>query len=266
MEIPTMKRFHLYLIQKSYLSLILLGTLSLAAQAQTTPQIVGWGSNHYLQLNVPAGLTNVVAIATGWQHNLALKPDGTVAAWGDNANGQCSVPASATNVVAISGGSLHSLALKSDGTVVAWGHNFHGQTNVPAGLTNVVAIAGGVGHSLALKSDGTVVAWGDNEEGQCNVPAGLTNVTAIAAGFDHSITLVAQSYYVDSILGNDTTGNGTPELPFKTVSKALPQALTGRFTYIYIRAGNYGSDRPRVTQKVRFINWGNAGRASIGKP
>jgi alpha-tubulin suppressor-like RCC1 family protein len=43
------------------------------------------------------------------------------------------------NVVAIAAGYYHSLALKSDGTVVAWGYNYEGETNVPAGLTNVVA-------------------------------------------------------------------------------------------------------------------------------
>ena len=71
------------------------------------------------------------------------------------------VPAGLTNVVAIAGGGYHSLALKYDGTVVAWGDNSAGQTNVPAGLSNVVAVAAGGFHSLALKNDGSVVAWGD---------------------------------------------------------------------------------------------------------
>jgi len=65
-----------------------------------------------------------------------------------------------SQVVKIAGGGAHSLALKSDGTVVAWGNNSRGQTNVPAGLTGVVSIAAVLYHSLALKSDGTVVAWG----------------------------------------------------------------------------------------------------------
>ena len=45
------------------------------------------------------------------------------------------------NVVAIAAGDYHSLALKSDGTVVGWGYNVNNQTTVPAGLSNVVAIA-----------------------------------------------------------------------------------------------------------------------------
>ncbi len=43
--------------------------------------------------------------------------------------------------LAVAGGYEHSLALKMDGTVAAWGDNFYGQTNIPVGLSNVVAIA-----------------------------------------------------------------------------------------------------------------------------
>src|SRR5947207_1923734 len=93
---------------------------------------------------------------------------GTVIGWG-----QSTVPAGLNNVVAIAAGGDHSLALKRNGTVVAWGWNGGGQSTVPAGLNNVVAIAAGRNHSLALKGDGTVVAWGWNVEGQSTVPAGL---------------------------------------------------------------------------------------------
>jgi alpha-tubulin suppressor-like RCC1 family protein len=55
-----------------------------------------------------------------------------------------------SNVVAIAAGNNHDLALKSDGTVVAWGSNYAGQTNTPPGLTGVTAIAAGGSHSLAL--------------------------------------------------------------------------------------------------------------------
>jgi alpha-tubulin suppressor-like RCC1 family protein len=81
--------------------------------------VAAWGRNIYGETNVPADLTNVVAIAAGSSHNLALKADGTVAAWGFY--GLTNVPLGLTNVVAIACGSFHSLALKSDGTVAAWG-------------------------------------------------------------------------------------------------------------------------------------------------
>jgi hypothetical protein len=154
-------------------------------------RVVAWGYNNSGQTNVPAGLTNVVEVAGGVQHSLALLANGTVAAWGDNTYGQTNVPPGLTNVVAIAAGGYHNLALKADQTVTAWGYNNYGQTNVPAGLTNVVAIAAGGYHNLALKADQTVTAWGCNNYGQTNVPVGLNNVVAVAAGQYDSLVLKA---------------------------------------------------------------------------
>jgi hypothetical protein len=77
-----------------------------------------------------------------------------------------------SDVVAVAAGRGHSVALKSNGTVVAWGNNSMGQCNTN-GLTNVVAIDAHDNNTMALKADGTVVVYGDNTYGQCNVPAGL---------------------------------------------------------------------------------------------
>ncbi|HXI69856.1 MAG TPA: S8 family serine peptidase [Verrucomicrobiae bacterium] len=151
---------------------------------------VAWGDNTVGQVNVPAGLSNVVAVAGGDYYSMALKNNGIVTAWGANVfPGQTNVPAGLNNVVTISGGTISSLALGNNGSVVAWGANFSGLTNVPAGLSNAVAIAGGGLHSLAIKNDGTVVAWGDDGSGQTDVPAGLSNVVAIAGGNLHSLAL-----------------------------------------------------------------------------
>jgi len=114
---------------------------------------------------------------------------GTVIAWGYNGQGQTDVPAGLTDVVAVAAGIWHAVALKSDGTVVAWGDNTDGQTDIPAGLSDVITIAAGGRHTVALKADGTVVAWGWNAIGQTDVPAGLTDVIAIAAGEIHTVAL-----------------------------------------------------------------------------
>ena len=133
-----------------------------------------------------SGLSDVVAIAAGLFHSIALKSDGTVWTWGRNHFYQLGMegPDSSTpvrvpglsGVVAIAAGYSHSLAVKSDGTVWAWGRNDFGQlgvsspsTSTPAQvsvLSAVVAVAGGEYHSLALESDGTVWAWGANSQGQ----------------------------------------------------------------------------------------------------
>jgi len=151
--------------------------------------LVAWGKNNRGQATEPAGLGDVIDLAAGLEHSLALRTDGTVIAWGRGDEGQTVVPAGLSSVVAVEAGDYHSLALKSDSTVVAWGGNNDGQTTVPPGLSDVIAIAAGNYHNLALKRDGTVVAWGYNEYGQTTVPAGLANVVAIAAGGFHSVAL-----------------------------------------------------------------------------
>jgi alpha-tubulin suppressor-like RCC1 family protein len=110
------------------------------------------------------------------------------------------MPQGLSNIVAIASGSAHALALKKDGTVVSWGgpsagfmNPDYGQTNVPVGLSNVVAIAGGPYISLALKRDGTVVVWGDNHHHQIDLAAGLSNIVAIAAGQDFCLAIQTNS-------------------------------------------------------------------------
>lgn len=154
-------------------------TVTNSANLSVTPVAI-WGD--FSENTVPQGLTNLIAIAAGTQHDLALRGDGTIIGWGNNAAGESVEPAGLSNVIAISAGNYGSLALKSDGTILAWGEGQYGQTNVPAGLSHVVAISAGSWHNMALRSDGIVFVWGNDEYGQTNVPADLSNVVAIAAG------------------------------------------------------------------------------------
>ncbi len=164
--------------------------------ATTNVAVVAWGDDSSGQATVPAGLSNVTAVAAGGAHSLALKIDGTVVAWGDNSVGQTDVPAGLTGVMAVAAGSGSSLALKSNGTVVAWGWIAGSPATVPAGLSNVTAVAAGSEHILASKIDGTVVAWGQGDGGQTNVPPGLSNVTAVAASALTSLALKADGTVV----------------------------------------------------------------------
>ncbi len=92
-------------------------------------------------------------------------------------------PVAVQEVIAVAAGDSHSLALTRNGDVVGWGEDYGlGLTVAPSGLRDVVAVAAGQGHSLALTRSGEVVAWGANGKGQIDVPSGLRDVVAVAAG------------------------------------------------------------------------------------
>lgn len=131
--------------------------------------------------NPPPATANIIAVAAGGRHSLALDDQGRVYAWGDNSQGQL-----------------------GDGTRIT--RRTPGQ--VP-NIVNVQAIAAGFEFSLALLNDGTVWAWGDNEFGQLGdgtgadssvpvlvinrnpAPNNVVRATAIAAGQHHAIALGA---------------------------------------------------------------------------
>ena len=195
------------------------GTFKLFLKADST--VLAMGDNSYGQLGDgtdtnrctptqvlgPGGagyLNNVVAIAAGEYHSLALKSDGSVWAWGRNNYGQLGDGTDTNrytpiqvlgpggvgylnNIIAIAAGGYHSIALKSDSSVLTWGRNNSGQLGIGISigtfrtiknpiqvlnsdsmgyLDSIIKIAAGMEHSLALKSDSTLWAWGNNAYGQ----------------------------------------------------------------------------------------------------
>lgn len=71
------------------------GTNHLAALKNGRVYVFGnylTGTNYGWKDVPAAALSGVVAIASGYNHILALKRDGTIVAWGDNREGQCNVP------------------------------------------------------------------------------------------------------------------------------------------------------------------------------
>lgn len=143
------------------------------------------------------GLSEVLAIAAGSEHGLALLKDGKVLAWGQNEFGELGdgtttstdepveVLGLGNNVLAISAGGEFSLALLKDGKVLAWGQNYVGELGDGSaegpekcggdpcsvkpvevkGLSSVAGISAGYEHSLARLEDGKVVAWGASSYG-----------------------------------------------------------------------------------------------------
>ena len=140
-------------------------------------------------------LENIIEVAAGSNHNLALAKDGTVWSWGYGPHGELgngtkansSLPVKVigvSDVVSIAAGYYNSFAVRKDGTVWSWGYNNYGQlglgndTNrttaqqVLGGasgsqyLTDIVEVKAATMHTLALKANGTVYAWGYNNFGQ----------------------------------------------------------------------------------------------------
>lgn len=184
---------------------------SLQVTLETTVQ--SWGDNAYGQLGdntyvdhaVPADvfdstgvccLRDVIEVAGGQMHSLALKSDGTVWAWGNNQYGQLGNGTTTSSavpvrlpldgIVAIAAGNEHSVALDVSGAVWTWGRNQLGQLGDGTFHTRlfpqrvpylrgmmIEAIAAGGAHTLALTS-GEVLAWGNNDEGQLG--NGTTNL------------------------------------------------------------------------------------------
>ena len=187
-----------------------------SSNAQLTvfaPQLVEWGRNDYGQVNVPFNLSNVVMLAAGSWHGLALQGDGRIIGWGRNGNGQATVPVEAQNPAAIAAGFYFSMALMPDRTVRCWGDNLWGQCNVPPGLNNVVMIAAAYDAAFALRTDGTVVAWGRNNLGQTDMPPGLTNVVKIFASGYYGAALKADGTAVAWGSYDPSAGGGSVAVP-----------------------------------------------------
>ena len=204
------------------------------------------------------GIDNVVAVASGDFHSVALKADGTVWAWGNYEKvtlvkktqrlnettmiGYMPKQVEGLNdMIAIAAGSKHNLALKKDGSVWTWGFNKQEQlgrgvqkeekrsplqavsnffkttgqkilsswkkkSDIPmapakvAELVDVESIAAGGQHSVALKKDGSVWTWGWNNQGQLGdgntsnrkspiQVAGVQKVNQIGAGVAHTVAV-----------------------------------------------------------------------------
>ena len=149
-------------------------------------------------------LKNIVQVACGVDHVLALSSTGRLYSWGNGQQlqlGRRVVERTRfTNLVprefglksirAIGAGSYHSFAISTTGKVYAWGLNQFGQCGIDRqgsvgedgavisspsiveslGGYDVVSITGGEHHSLALTSDGQLLAWGRMDCNQLGIP------------------------------------------------------------------------------------------------
>ena len=144
---------------------------------------------------------DIVQVAAGYYHTLALDVDGIVYSWGNNNYGQLgdgtlvnrripvAVNASGSlagkRFVKIAAGYDTSFAIDSDGVLYSWGDNNHGQlgrgsmdqryNSVPVAVTTastpmsgkiMVDVVSGQATTLALDSNGVIYSWGYNDHGE----------------------------------------------------------------------------------------------------
>jgi alpha-tubulin suppressor-like RCC1 family protein len=253
--------------------------MSSVASAASGGVLYGSGYNDYGQLGngisdsyyVPeagAGLSNVVAVSSGYYATLALLSNGTVDGMGYNDYGEVGdgtktqrespvAVSGLSGVTAVAEGEYHSLALLSNGTVEAWGYNGYGELGdngavteaetpvaVP-GLSGVTAIAAGCDSSYALLANGNVDAWGYNNDGELGdgtkterkvpVPVvGLENVVAISAGCGFAMALLKNGTVEAWGYGSyGELGTG------KAKEQLTPEAVPGVSGVTSIAAGGY---------------------------
>ena len=242
---------------------------------------------------LPKHTPDLIAIAAGRQHSLAVRADGSVIAWGSNddgalgdgttnpAHGVIPVPTLDSGFVAVAAGDNFSLALRADGTVVGWGANDRGQLGNggtgPAlaptpvsGLTGVVAISAGIAHSLALRWDGSEYAWGWNEYGQLGtngtadsaLPIAVatlgSGVAGIAAGGTHSLAVKASGAVL--AWGANKEGQlGTNSM----VGSLVPIGVSGLSSGVVAVAGG-GTHSLALTSAGAVKAWGANGDGQLG--
>jgi alpha-tubulin suppressor-like RCC1 family protein len=266
------------------LALILSSVAAGSAQARVTAipivshVVASWGDNSLGELgdgttvgrslsrDIAAG-GDVVQVAAGGTHGLALRSDGSVWAWGYNEHGELGdgtntqrftpvqVRGLTRVITQVAAGGRFSLALRSDGTVWAWGQNDHGQLGrgtvsdheaTPARvavLNRVTKISAGRDFALALRSDGIVFAWGANRLGQLGNGttadgtkpakiAGLAQVTGISAGWNSS--LATETSGISAVTSVWTWGsNEYGQLGDGTrTGRTTPEWVTGLPVYI----------------------------------
>ena len=179
-------------------------------------KILAWGSNHQGQLGdgtnvshrtspyqITVGGTNVVKVAAGAYHNVAIGSDGLAWSWGRLGSAIERYPKqlsyNMSTIKELSAGNDISLAVSIDGSALFWGSDSLTPT-LNSYLTNVKSVSGG-GYSLIQKQDQTVWSFGaTNNCGQLGIGTNigsvnpvkiseLSNITAISAGLYHSLAV-----------------------------------------------------------------------------
>ena len=140
-----------------------------------------------------SGLTNIVEIASGNSHNLALSADGKVYSWGNNSYGQLGTGNTVTNYTptlvdiknendtpilgeSVKCGEYSSSILTREGEIYSFGYNRDNRIGIETATdiktptkvegTNIQRMSTGLSHGIYVTDDGKVYTCGYNGYGQ----------------------------------------------------------------------------------------------------
>lgn len=245
-----------------------------------------------------SGLTNVnvVQIAAGGYHSLALGSDGSVWAWGQGSYGQlgngqttnAKYPVKVTFppgtvIEDISAGGYHSMAIDNKSQLWSWGRNQFGQLcdNSTTNRTKPVlipqfvsSVSAGFGFSLLIHySDGKVMGCGSNSSGQLGdgtttqrMVATLTNpalyATNISAGGAHSVAISGSKVYTWGENKNCQLGIGSASSPKTSpVISLMTSASDIHAGYFHTLATQISPVGP---SQVVIMGWGVNSNGQLG--
>jgi len=166
---------------------------------------------------------NVLMMASGLEHTVAVTRSGELYGTGQNDKGQlglgsgCYIANSVTEIkipekaIAVTCGNASTLVVTELGNLYVFGENNYGELGCPVegfvvnpkkiDLSDIVAVATGCSHSLALNKEGDVFVFGHNQYGQLGIYKSGTetpekldsvkNVIGIYCGSYHSIVLTS---------------------------------------------------------------------------
>ncbi|WP_310554961.1 T9SS type A sorting domain-containing protein [Flavobacterium sp.] len=186
----------------------------------------------------------------------------------------------------VASGLEHTLAIKMDGTLWAWGRNDSGQlgidslldSNIPVQVgtsNNWKIVSGGVDHSAGVQTDGTLWTWGGNFFGQLgngSFSSGLS-LSPVQVGNETSWNTVDCGYYFNVALKgsfskslwswgvNDFNQLGNGNL----ININTPQQIGTSLNWLSISAGAYHSVALEiVTGGNRLMGWGFNNYGQLG--
>lgn len=151
----------------------------------------GTNTDQPTPVEVAGGVTDWVAVSSGYAHTCARTGTGRLYCWGSDENGQLGddealadqggpveVIGGATDWRGLSAGYGHTCARKSTGRLYCWGDDLTGQVGddatladrhtpaeVAGGATDWAAVDGGGFHTCARKTTGQLFCWGADSSG-----------------------------------------------------------------------------------------------------